>query len=363
MTPSTVHAALTTRLITNAEEWRTLQAKLPQPHVLQSWEWGEVKNQTGWKAKRYAIDDPSGELIGTFQFLTRRAPLRLPFTIGYVPKGPMVDWENSQAADCALDAIQTSARSNRCLFVKIDPNVQEDRPEGAALLQKLRSRGWSYSSEQIQFKNTAYSSLPVNGPDAQDTLMAQFKSKWRYNIRLAERRGIRIRMGGPQDLNAFYQLYAETSERDGFAIRPYSYYETVWKTYLTAQDEEENPAGGTLLLAEHPEDDEPIAGIFLFKYGQRVWYFYGASSERRRRDMPNYLLQWQALSWSLEQGASIYDWWGAPTDPDDPEDGMAGVWRFKQGFGAELQNHIGAWDWAPVPVLYRGYQWIRRNLG
>ena len=71
--------------------------------------------------------------------------------------------------------------------------------------------------------------------------------------------------------------------------------------------------------------------------------------------MPNYLLQWEALRWSLAQGCTVYDWWGAPVDLDDPADGLHGVWQFKQGFGAEFQPHIGAWDYVVSPAGYRLY--------
>ena len=91
------------------------------------------------------------------------------------------------------------------------------------------------------------------------------------------------------------------------------------------------------------------------KYGDRAWYFYGASTDRRRRDMPNYLLQWEAMSWAQRNGCSVYDWWGAPTDQDDPLDAMQGVWQFKRGFGAEFQQHIGAWDYVTNPALYALY--------
>ena len=99
-----------------------------------------------------------------------------------------------------------------------------------------------------------------------------------------------------------------------------------------------------------------MAGIFLLRYGSTTWYFYGASSEQRRRDMPNYLLQWEALRWARAQGCTRYDWWGAPTDIDDENDPMSGVWRFKAGFGAQFQPHIGAWDWSPAPLLYALYR-------
>ena len=233
--------------------------------------------------------------------------------------------------------------------MKIDPDVREDTTVGRLALHALQRRGWRFSADQIQFKNTAYSDLSVG----EEALLATMKGKWRYNFRLAEKRGLSVRMGDEADLESFYTLYAETGARDGFLIRPFDYYRTTWQTMLRAQAEPDNPAGGALLLAEHPEDTQPVAGLFLFRYGRRAWYFYGASSERHRRDMPNHLLQWEALRWALVQGCTVYDWWGAPTHPDDPEDRMQGVWQFKQGFGAELQPHIGAWDYPVSPTLYR----------
>jgi lipid II:glycine glycyltransferase (peptidoglycan interpeptide bridge formation enzyme) len=253
--------------------------------------------------------------------------------------------------DSALQHIEQAARATGCIFVKIDPDLREDQTCGRLALHALERRGWRFSPDQIQFKNTAFTDLSVD----ETTLIEQMKSKWRYNVRLAERRGVGVRQGEAADLAAFYGLYAETGRRDGFLIRPYDYYHTTWQTFLEAQTEPENPAGGALLLAEHPDDPQPLAGVFLLKYGRRAWYFYGASSERHRRDMPNYLLQWEALRWAQAQGCTVYDWWGAPAQLDDANDPIQGVWQFKQGFGARFQPHIGAWDFPVSPVLYRLY--------
>ncbi|MGL4651216.1 MAG: lipid II:glycine glycyltransferase FemX, partial [Caldilineaceae bacterium] len=202
-----------------------------------------------------------------------------------------------------------------------------------------------------QFKNTGVTDLR---PGA-DALFEAFKQKTRYNVRLAAKRGITVRAGGEADFDAFYALYAETGRRDGFLIRPADYYRQTWAAFLRAQDEAENPAGATLLLAEHAEEPTPLAGLIVLKYGETAWYFYGASSDRRRRDMPNYLLQWQALCWAMRQGCTRYDWWGAPTHPGDPDDAMAGVWGFKESFGAELRQNLGAWDFPVHPIIYRQY--------
>ena len=347
-------------LVATPEEWRSALAQTPASHVLQSWEWGDIKEQTGWHADRVALRRESEGVFGAFQFLWRELGPNLPVRIGYVPKGPALDWHDGDAVDRALDAIEAQARKRKCLFVKIDPDVRSDLAEGVVLTSKLKRRGWRFSEDQIQFKNTAYSDLRVD----EETLLSGMKSKWRYNIRLARRRGITVREGTSDDLSAFYAMYAETGVRDGFLIRPYAYYASTWKTMLSAHCDEANPAGGALLLAEHKEETDPVAGLFLMKYGRSAWYFYGASTERRRRDMPNHLLQWEAMRWARRNGCTVYDWWGAPTDLEDPLDSMQGVWQFKRGFGAVFQPHVGAWDYVVNPLLYAVYnEVIPRVLG
>lgn len=342
-------------VVANPADWRSTLATLPAPHVLQSWEWGECKAQAAWSAHRYAVRNGARELSGAFQLLLRRGPGGLPFTIGYIPKGPVIDWCSPEKVEITLSLIARLARRKRALFVKIDPDVREDRPEGARLIDALRTRGWRYSADQIQFKNTAFTPLEPHHHDPEGQLLAQMKSKCRYNIRLARRRGVHVRPGTESELETFYKLYLATAKRDGFAIRPYAYYALIWQRYLKAQKERDNPAGGALFLATHEEEAEPLAGLFLLRYADRTWYFYGASSNVRRRDMPNYLLQWEALRWTLNEGSRVYDWWGAPTDPNDPGDSMAGVWHFKQGFGAQLQHHVGAWDLPTSAPLYHLY--------
>lgn len=331
--------------------WQSALAKLPTPHLLQGWTWGALKAQTGWHATRQVLQDDAGAPLAALQFLERQLLPFVPIRIGYVPKGPVVDWGNGRAVDTALAHVERLAKRRNCIFVKIDPDVDEESVAGIRLRHAFRQHGWQQSGEQIQFKNTAISDL---APD-EDALLADMKSKWRYNIRLAERRGISVRQGTAADLEAFYRLYAETGARDGFLIRPFEYYRTTWASYLADEQEADSPSGGALLLAEHPDEEEPVAAIFLMRYGDCAWYFYGASSERRRRDMPNYLLQWEGMRWARARGCTQYDWWGAPTDLDDPDDGMQGVWQFKQGFGATFAPHVGAWDYAAWPWLYRLY--------
>lgn len=334
-------------------EWDQLSEQFPPGscHALQCWAWGEVKAGSGWHVERWSVE--RGErALGAFQFLWRQPVAGMPLRVAYVPKGPVLNWSDDEAVGTVLEQIEELCRERACVHVKIDADVAESQREGRLLRSLFAQRGWRFSPEQVQFKNTGFTDISM----PEEVLLASFKSKWRYNIRLAQRRGVTVRSGQVGDLAGFYRLYEETGARDRFLIRPFAYYEALWRRFLEMQESGSRRGGGALLLAEHPEEDRPLAGLFLLRHGRQALYFNGASSGRRRRDMPNYLLQWRAMQWAKAQGCAVYDWWGAPTDPGDACDPMQGVWRFKEGFAAALAVHIGAWDWSPNPLLWHGYQ-------
>ncbi len=207
--------------------------------------------------------------------------------------------------------------------------------------EALTSRGWRPSAEQIQFRNTVVSDLS----QPEDALLAAMRPKWRYNIRLAERRGVTVRAGTGADLPAFYIMYLETGGRDGFLVRPYAYYQAIWEPFLAR-------GLAHLLLAE--VEGTPVAGLILFRFGPTAWYFYGASTARSRGSMPNHALQWAAMRWARAAGCARYDWWGAP-DALAESDPMWGVYRFKEGFGGDFVPGIGAYDYPARRLLYWCY--------
>ena len=176
-------------------------------------------------------------------------------------------------------------------------------------------------------------------------MLAAMKSKTRYNLRLAERKGVVVRIGTLQDIPIFYSMYAETGQRDGFLIRPLAYYDDAWQAFLQA-------GMAQIFLAE--AEGEAVAGLILFRFGERAWFMYGASTDKHRDKMPNYVLQWAAIRWAKAAGCTIYDLWGAP-DVLDESDRLWGVWRFKEGLGAQFTPHIGAYDYAPSRLLYWAY--------
>ncbi len=343
--------------VTSAVEWDAALLALPAPHILQSWAWGETKLQTGWHARRLLwrsdgqpiAAPPVAAAALLFRRLVGRLPARLSPAVGYVPKGPLLDWSDLGLADVVLARIEAETRAAGVFFIKIDPDVRDDTPEGATVKALLTRRGWRPSAEQIQFRNTMMSDLAGDAASGvaldEDALLAAMKPKWRYNIRLAERRGVAVRAGSAADLPAFYAMYVETGRRDGFLVRPFAYYRAIWERFMAA-------GLAHLLLAE--VEGAPVAGLILFRYGPTAWYFYGASTAQGRDLMPNHALQWAALKWAKAAGCTRYDWWGAP-DVLDERDPMWGVYRFKQGFGGEFVPHIGAWDYVANRPLYWAY--------
>jgi peptidoglycan pentaglycine glycine transferase (the first glycine) len=319
--------------VDHRERWNEGVARLPQAHVLQSYEWGEFKGRHGWRPFRLLFVRQGVE-VGAVSVLLRRLP-RGPWAVMYAPKGPCLDYQNPDLLAMVLERLEDLCREQKAIFIKIDPDVSAGRSDVTKVLQ---GRGWRASPEQIQFRNT----MLVDLRPPEDELLGVMKSKWRYNVRLAQRRGVEVIQGGMDDLPLFYEMYTTTSARDEFIIRPFSYYVDAWGTFVSQ-------GRAQLLLARH--EGEVLGGLILFHFGDKAWYMYGASTDRHRNLMPNHLLQWEAMRWAKAHGCSYYDMWGAP-DVMDESDPMWGVYRFKDGFGGEFTSYIGAYDFPASTLAY-----------
>jgi peptidoglycan pentaglycine glycine transferase (the first glycine) len=348
-------------------EWNTIISKLPQPHFLQTWEWAQVKEKYGWKPMPLTWRDVSGNVVAAAMILKRQI-LSKGFmgrvSILYSPKGPILDWNDAALRDRALNDLQSFAKKQGAIFLKIDPDVvlghgipngdgEVEDANGQAVKSEFRRRGWILSSDQIQFKNTVEIDLTVN----EEGMLAQMKQKTRYNIRLAERKEVTVRIGSTQDLPMLYKMYAETSIRDGFVIRDEGYYQTVWNTFM--QPAITGQPIAEALIAE--VNNEPVAAIVLFMYAGRAYYVYGMSRDSQREKMPAYLLQWEAMKRAKVLGCTAYDLWGAP-DEFNESDSMWGVYRFKEGLGGEVVRTLGAYDFASNKLLYKLYADVMPRL-
>jgi len=319
-----------------APRWDDFVARHAQGHLLQAWTWGEFKARWGWRAQRVAIEQDAAILAGA-QVLFRRVPFG---AIAYVPKGPVCAPRQDAALAPLLAALHAAARAQGAIFLRVEPEW-EDASEAARLLERY---GWR-AGAAVQPRRT----LHIDLTRAPDDILAQMKPKWRYNIHLAERKGVIVREGNVRDLDAFYRLSEITARRDRFAIHSRDYYEAAWQLFARR-------GMATLLVAE--VEGQPIAALMAFAFGGKAWYLYGASSDEQRNLMPNHLLQWRAMLWAKTQGCRLYDLWGIPDVEPSTTSLPEGLHRFKAGFGGRVVRYVGAYDYVYRPVLY----WLGTKL-
>lgn len=337
--------------ITERDTWHQHIQDLPQGHILQTWDWGEFKQQTtGWQPERLLFRDGE-QVVAAASILTRSLG---PLQLIYVPKGPLFKTQDLATMEAVIEQLQKRAR--RAIWLKIDPDIvlgtglppdaepdldapNQAHAHGEAFQAILQRRGWRFSEDQVQFRNT----LTLDLRQSEDELLAAMSQSTRRKIRQAEKREVQVRQTSDENiLKKLFDIYDATAERQDFIIRPWDYYRHLWTGFIEA-------GLARVFIAEYEE--KLLSGAIIFHFGGRAWYFYGMSSNEERDRQPNYALQWAVIRWAKAAGYSVYDWWGAP-DVFSETDSMWGVYRFKRGFGSTVVRHLGAWDYVPYPPLY-----------
>jgi peptidoglycan pentaglycine glycine transferase (the first glycine) len=313
-------------------EWNQFLTKFPDAHLLQMGEWGELKKDFGWKPVRIISGD-----VGA-QILFRRLPLG--FTIGYMPK-PVESGQWAVGSELFWDEVNSICKKNRAVFLKLEPDTWEDK-------FILHPSSFILSKHNIQPPRT----ITLDIKDSEVDILARMKPKCRYNIRLAEKKGVTVRAW--DDIAAFHEMMTVTGGRDGFGVHSKEYYQRAYELF--------HPKGTCeLLVAEY--EGKPLASLMVFANAKRAWYVYGASNNEERNRMPTYLLQWEAIRWAKVRGCAEYDLWGVPDENEETleaqfesrHDGLWGVYRFKRGFGGQLKRAAQALDRVYNPILYWMY--------
>ncbi len=327
------------------EMWDAIVSTLPGRHLFQTDAWARAKAPTGWRPWRLVLEE-DGRPVAAAQALFRPLPL-IGRTVCYVPRGPCVDPNDTEALAALLSALKEMARARGSILVTVDPDIPEDHPVAQAT---LRRQGFRPAAEQVQFRTTML--LDLARPE--EEMRAALRREARYYLNVARRNGVAVEEGSPAGLPLFYRLYRETALRQRFLLRPWPYYRAVWEPLLA-------PDRGRLFFARHGKDT--LAGALIGHFGDRAWYLYGASRNEGRELRPNHLLQWEIMRWAQQRGCTTYDLWGAPDRPG-PDDPMAGVYQFKRSLGAQPQAWVGAWDYPVSRPLY--FAWtvlVPRLLG
>lgn len=316
--------------------WDRLVAANPDGgQILQSRAWGEFKRRWGWRPT-YWIGEARGTPIAVL-FLRRRIP---GFgDLWYAPKGPgVVDTEQ------LVDALSDHAVMAQAFLVKVEPEILERDVDA----RRWRAAGLVKSPTDVQVHRAT---IVVDLARDEEALLASFKPKTRYNIRLAAKRGVEVTPVAMTDANVevMFSLMAATRERAGFFLRSERYFREYWELQAASGQ-------GQLFFATH--EGEVLAGAFATFLGQRGWYKDGGSTKRRSELMAPHLLQWEVMRWLRARGITSYDLVAVPPADrvGDQSHPLHGLYRFKSGFSDEITEFAGTWDLPLRPRAYAAWQ-------
>ncbi len=327
------------------DEWNAFVSREPSFALLQSWEWGEFKEQLGWKAFRVAVE-VNGKIFAGAQMLIK--PLLQGLAgIAYVPRGPIGCWLEKETASL-LSELHQIARAHNAIFLKVEPPLLNDAEDSQSLKQ-LRFR-----SSHLYNQPTATIVIDLR-PDLEGIAHGMRKRTWEY-IKQSTRKGVTVRAGTCKDIADFIDMMRLTAKRERFPPRTRSYYEHEWQMF--------NECNEAVLLMAFYEDQ--LLGVHMaFRFGEHAAYFHGGSSKEFSYMHPNYLLMWEAIKWAKEQGCRTYDLWGIPEEigevvscgneapVSERFDGLWGVYHFKRGFCKNVVAYVGSWDYVYNPIVYR----------
>jgi peptidoglycan pentaglycine glycine transferase (the first glycine) len=312
------------------ESWDAYVRAHPRATYLQVEPWARVKASTGWSPALVGDPGTAARRVGA-RVLTRPMPL-LPWRFAYAPRGPLADEWNETTHDAWLDALRSAARPGgplqRTAIVRMDPEIEAAEPIEAA----LRAGGWRRAHD-MQPRRTRIVDLT---PD-EDALLSDLRKKWRQYVNKARSNGIVIRDvdpgAEPNAFDVFYEVMREVSRRTALPLRSAATFREVWEAFA--------PTGESRLLFAEDGAGQVQAVLLTVRCGARVVEPYGGMTDAGAESRANYLLKWEAIRSSKEQGATSYDMWGLIG---------TGIDHFKAGFGGREVEYIGAWDLALSPA-------------
>ena len=325
---------------------------------LQSSLWGAFKSCFGWTARAFMIDWTQ---YGERPLLTLCRRLAPGISFAYIPWGPELPDgfpEDPVERSLALSELCAALRPflpKSAAFIRIDPpwySRGADAPPPVLLKPFLRS------AADVQTPDTVI----LNIDRSEEEILAGMKSQWRYNQRMALKRGLVISRTDEAGIGAFYSLLRETAGRTGIAIHSEDYYKTLFEHFYNFRQSKGSGADLRLYQAEH--EGEVLAAMIILHWNATAVYLYAASSDHKRNLMPSFALKIHAILDAHSSGCVNYDLFGIPPN-DDPSHPMAGLFRFKTGFGGEIIHRPGCWDYLCRPFtakLFRTAEALRKKI-
>ncbi|NMB48389.1 peptidoglycan bridge formation glycyltransferase FemA/FemB family protein [Candidatus Kuenenbacteria bacterium] len=325
----------------NKDEWDKFVAENTSPaSFLQAWDWGEFNKQAlGYELARWVVREDE-EIRIVAQGIKKSLPFNQHYL--YCPRGLVWRKDYSDKRALAYGEILKKLQSEvgDKIFLRTCPPY-EYKEYVTGFIKRLGFQ----APKILTHSQEPESTILLDLTKSEEELLEAMHPKTRYNIRLAEKKEIKIKFPISNfqfPINTFYKLSEETAKRNGIKIYEKNYYEKLIG-YFGAGDKNIKLK---LYFAEH--QGKPLATILAIYFGNTATYLHGASANEGRELMANYLLQWTVIKDAKRDGYQLYDLWGA----NENNASWAGITRFKKGFGGTEYRFLGTWDYVLRPGWY-----------
>ena len=337
----------------NKTKWNNFLTSQKLSSFLQSWEWGEWQEKLGKKVYRLTVVE-NEEILATCQIIQNFiGPKLLRKNYFYIPRGPVVEssLENKKKKainNLIFEKINELAKKEKAFFLRTEP-LEKTFLENFKTLKKTKN---------IQPADTWVLDLA----QTEEELLAQMHSKARYNIKLAERKGVTIQIAeNTEDIESFFKVLDSTSRRNEFGIYSLKYYQELFELLSenTTMDNVSPPVA-RVYLAKF--ENQVIAAIWVIFFGDTATYLYGGMDKKHSKLMAPHLIQWQAIMEAKKRDCKYYDFWGIAPDGADKKHAWFGLTRFKKQFGGLEINYPGSNDAIFQKMWYYIYNKLKKII-
>lgn len=304
-------------------------------HPLQSFEWGQFREKAGVKVIRRGVEE-QGKIVDGFTLTIHKIP-NTKFNIGYFPKG-------SNPTKEMLLELEKIGRENNCIFIQLEPNIENHK---------------SYIINHKSLRKAAHPlftkySFEINLEKSEEELFKEFSSKTRYNIRLAEKKGVKVEIDNSEKaFKEYLRLTKETTKRQNFYAHTAEYHKKMWET-LNSKSDDKNILSANLLIAKFR--NEILTTWILFSFHDKLYYPYGASTTKHKNLMANNLVMWEAIKFGKSMGLKKFDLWGALSPNASEKDSWYGFHKFKLGYNPRHIEFVGSYDLVINKPMYQIYK-------
>jgi peptidoglycan pentaglycine glycine transferase (the first glycine) len=306
-------------------------------HPLQLWSWGEVKQRDGWTPLRFVLEC-EGSVAGAVSVVERRLPGGAAFW--WAHRGPVVE-PQGRAAPALFANLRRAAAARGAVGVRLDPEWSEAdaaRLVGPGVARVPVRQAWYGGAMQP----VRVWRISLGGGEG--AVWQRFEARTRRDVRLAERRGVTVRVGRHEDLAAFYALEHAIARRKHFAVRSFEFFERLWQAW--------NLEGRGELLVAEDGGGRVVGGVWWLRCGHGAWGQFAATDPSARHLLPAVALYWAGIRHAIERDCAFFDFGGIGhrADADD------GLRAFKKGFGPGDTRFVGEIDLVARPAAYLAFR-------